>query len=235
MKTVSNRADEVRKATIQKLQEGGTFRTSTIGVSERIDETCARIAKDSGPLTITNIVEVFNQLFPNSSIGESTIRNKTASGGLYRGVIEAWRTCEFSKSHGRVTGKSLPHSAEIPDSLLNRIEPEEARLSVLLLRTALRNTITQLHVLQGLSPQRLIHGTDHDSSNATKTEEKSAAMKVSNADLHCVRAFIDEIELAIRGLSWGNEGQLVAVHQGACSGPGIKDALLKLLERVGSV
>lgn len=229
MSAIDRRADETRKATIRALQEQPKFRPSTLEKSRLIDETCARIVNDNGPLTITNIVEVLNRLFPNSPVGESTIRNDTGSGELYRAIIDAWRTCQFAKSHSKNTGSATPVSADVPDSAINRIQPEEVRISVLLMRTALRNALTQINVLHGMTNDRVIQYAGAGAPPDGPSEQARPSIKLSKLDLNVVRAFLDESETTVRGMSWGPDGELTAVRAGASSGPGVRDVLMKLL------
>ncbi|MFM0174119.1 hypothetical protein PQR33_32860 [Paraburkholderia sediminicola] len=234
MSAIDKRADEHRRSTISNLLDESKLHGSTIEAAKRIDETCARLTSDNARLTITNVAYTLNRLFPSSTIGESTIRNGTPSGALYRAVIEAWRVCQFAKSHSREIDKPYQASADIADSLINRIQPEEAKLSVLLMRTALRNAKTQLNVLQGMTSERLIHPSTGGSPTDGSTGPQPRPPIVSKAELNCLRAFADEMQAAMRGLSWGPEGELTATRAGASTGPAIRDALLKVLAFVES-
>jgi hypothetical protein len=230
--SVKSTADQHRVDAIMQLENSGNFHKSTLARSKQIDETCNRIVADHGVLTVTNIVEVCNRLFPNSRIGESTIRNKTSSATLYKGVIDAWKVCQFAKSRLRVT-ETLPASTpDIADSAIGAIQPESARLSVLLLRTAYRNALSQLHALQGFTSDRLIRleGGTSTAPASADNKKKNLSEVISKHEIRCLRALLDDTELLLRGLEWGADGQLSAMYAGASSGPGIKIALSKLLD-----
>jgi len=221
-------ADSRRDASIESLLENANVRPSVKHRARKISAACDRLIKQSRPLTISNISEVARELYPDDYIASSTIWNRTAAGEIYRGVVDAWKVWLLAMGQAKSSRRPAVVGAEIPDSVITRIEPPEARLMVLLLRETLRNTRSQLNGLRSLTSDRLIR-----QGTASKSDEKTpATTSFSKADLATLEAFINEHELRLRGFYWGPDGELIVENGSARSGPGVKDALVAAVKRL---
>lgn len=222
-------ADSRRDSAIQTILNS-TVRASVKDRAQRLSAACERLTKQSRPLTIPNIVHVAREMFVDDNIAESTVWNKTPSGEIYRGVVAAWKVWLLAKGHTKPTPSHSQVDADIPDSLLSRIEPPEVRLPVLLMREALRNTRNQLNAIRSLTPERLIRQRTTTDGQSVSTAASSPFPK---ADLATIASFLDDHEMRLRGFYWDENGALVAEKAKARTGPGVKDSLklaLKCLE-----
>jgi len=223
---IGNPADAARDRAIESLLDNSRVRPSVIHRARRISDACDRLTKQSPPLTIPNVTDAARELYPDDDIATSTIWNKTASGDIYRGVVDAWKVWQFAKSQVKHSSPSAAVDADISDSILTRIQPREAQLIVLLMREALRNTKSQLNGLRSLTSERLIR----PGGTANADGKISSTASLSRADLATIEAFVNEQELQLRGFRWGRDGELIAESSVSRSGPGVKDALSAALK-----
>lgn len=229
MASTQHPADDQRDSAIQVLLESDV-RSSVKDRARRLSAACERLTKQSRPLTIPNVVRMVRAMYLDDNIAESTIWNRTPSGKIYRGVVSAWSVWLLAKGCDRPALTNKPVHTDIPDSLLCRIEPPEVRLSVLLMREALRNTKNQLNALRSLTPERLIR---QGGTGAPSASVPPSTSPFSKADTATIKSFINDHDLRLRGFYWDENGALVAGKTHARTAPGVLDALrlaLKFLE-----
>jgi hypothetical protein len=218
-------ADQRRDETLKEIFATPKVRAKVLARAQRISIACEKLTKQSRPLTISNITVATRELFTDDEIGASTIWNKTSSAAIYRRVVDAWKVWLISKDKLKSTAPKVGINTEIPDSMISRIEPPEARLMVLLVREALRNTRNQLNAMQSLTSERLIRPTA--TRQSTGPSERTRAL--SREALATIRSVLDTEEMRLRGFQWGETGELIAINADSRSSAGVQDALLEVL------
>ncbi|MGF6876861.1 hypothetical protein [Paraburkholderia sp. MM5477-R1] len=224
--SVKTAADAQRDRTIESLLENSKVRPSVKHRARRISEACDRLTQQSRPLSVPNVIEAVKALFPDENIASSTVWNKTDSGALYRGVVDAWEVWLLAMGRVKSPRQSTNIEVDIPDSIVTRIEPREVRTMVILMRESLRNAIAQLNGIRSLTADRLIRQGNSDRGNQSKVSTEP----LPQADFANIANFIDEHELRLRGFCWGENGELVSEKGAARSGPGLRDALTAALK-----
>ena len=203
-KAVECKASEERERAIDALINSSAIRSNTKDAARKINQACHQLDAEGGPLSIKGVIRKLAQMFSNDYPAESSIRNATSSGKVYRGVIEAWRTYQMAKKPLATKLIKEPIEADLSDSLLLTIQPEATRIIVLLMRTALRNTRRQFQLLQSLSSDRIVR-TGVGGGRSSQAEVKRQLPAV---DADVIKAFLDEKLCSARGVSWGRRGQL---------------------------
>lgn len=227
-KGVLVKASEERERAIEELVESPALRANTKKSAGKISAACERLDGEGARLSIRNVVRELMRLFPDEYPAESSIRNSTASGKIYRGIIEAWRVYQIARSPVPVRLAQEGIDADLPDSMLLAIQPETTRLAVLLMRTALRNIRRQFQLLQSLSAERLVR------SGPGMGSYNGPAELLTGADLDVIKNFLDEKQCRARGANWNGRGQLTDEQGNSLSEPGLQDTLLRVIALSGA-
>lgn len=226
---LKRQATEQRIAAISELLASKDIGNATVARAKQVDAACAQMDKEGRPFTIRNLTRVLKAMYSSDYPAESTIRNRTNAGNTYRGVLNAWRTYRIASTTSAARQESV-ESSDLSDALLNEIRPESARLTVLMMRTSLRNLRRQYQILQTGVGQ--ISMSEPKVPVASQQSSDRAAEEIFTAhDVSLLRAFVDESECAARGVSWDLKGQLLDSYGSALSRPGLKVVLDSILKR----
>ena len=228
---VAKKAAEQRDESVTRLLSVAGMRSGTVNTAKQIDAACRHIDVQNGKLSVSNVARVLRNLYPGESPAESSIRNKTETGAIYRAVIDAWRTYRLAKSPAATRAGPELGDPDIPDLVLHQIQPEAARFAVLAMRTALRNVRRQLQLAMSLTPDRLVRsvGVRPASSQSAASGESSGPTTLSRDEVETIAAFLAEAESAVRGLHWSPVGQLENDSGEPLSRPGLADALRRAM------
>ena len=222
MTVITDRAESVRLESLSLLANKSVIRDSTRRNMAKIDEACRRIVQLRDELTISNVVRTLSELYPGDHPAEQSIRNSSRSGEIYREVVAIWRTYTVAAAGNRKTKPVVPVGDDLPDIVLNQIQPEGARMVILAMRTSLRNIRGQIQALKQLTPERLIR---HVVPGQQELPEQLPLLNKEERDI--VAAFIDTSETASRGLEWDDLGRLLDGDRNPLSRPGLRQVLEK--------
>lgn len=227
MSNIEDRAEQVRAESLERALANPKIRDSTRATMAKIDEACRRIVGRRGELSIVGTVRMLEELYPGARLAEQTFYNKTSSGACYREVIAIWRTYEQALGQAKKARKALPVPEDLPDILLNQLQPEGARVVVLAMRTSLRNLRRQMQILRELSPDKLVR---HRASSTRDAAQATTAPALEDEERQILEAFVDAAETASRGSEWDDLGRLRSDSGEILSRPGLLPVLRKVLE-----
>jgi hypothetical protein len=227
MSVVEDQAEQVCRESLERAMANSAIREPTRRNMLKIDEACRQIQKNRGELTIANVLRTLADLYPGDYPAEQSIRNKTISGDSYREVVAIWRTYQLALARTKKVRTPAPTGDDLPDILLNQLQPEGARMVVLSMRTALRNMRQQFQIIKALNPEHLIQR-----ESTTGSRAKELRPDLTQEEREIVTAFVDTTETASRGLEWDDLGRLLGPDGEALSRPGLLHVLMKILNRV---
>jgi hypothetical protein len=221
---VAQQAESAREQAIGRLLETEKIREPTRRGISKISAACKKTLDEKGELSISNVIRVLKILFPGDHPAEQSVRNKTLAGACYCETIGIWRAYQMSSAGVKKVQLPAEGLEDFPDQLLNRIQPESARIHILAMRSALRNMRGRYQMLHSISPAKLIR---HTASSAAPTDLPQLS-ELTAADREALSAFINVAEMASRGLSWDDIGRLLDRDGRPISRPGLHDCLNKL-------
>ncbi|MBL6080670.1 hypothetical protein JMJ56_21875 [Belnapia sp. T18] len=169
---------------------------------------------------------MIKELHPQRWIAEQTFYNKTPSSFCYREVISIWQTYRRTVDQLRKTRLPSNVQDDLPDILLNQLQPESARVIVLAMRTSLRNMHRQIGMLRSLTPDKLVRHRE-PAPNAGASLTPLSILTREESDI--LSAFIDPTEASSRGGAWDDLGRLVANGE-ALSRAGLLQIVMKVLD-----
>lgn len=226
MSAISDRAEEVRRQSFERLLNSPGIRLKTQDNLRKIDGACRAVVEKRGDLSVAGVVRTLRTMHPSLRLAEQTFYNKTEAGGLYREVIAIWRAYEVALDEARNRRQPQRVEDDLPDMLLERIQPEGARAIVLAMRTSLRNLRKQITIMRSLTPDQMIRYTAHP----VLTSKQSMPVEIlSLEERGILAAFLDPTEMASRNGQWDDLGRLVSSDSEALSRPGLFYVLEKVL------
>ena len=215
----------LRQEALERALASPDIREPTRRNMVKIDKACCRIHEMRGELSTSNVLRVLAELFPGDHPAESSIRNNVKSGQSYQEVIALWRTYQLAIASTKRIKPRAPALDDLPDIILNQLQPEGARMVVLSMRTALRNMRQQTQIIRAVSPDRLIRH-----QVAPDAQALPAVPVATDEEREILAAFVDSTESASRGLDWDDLGRLLSSDGEPLSRPGLRDVIKKLSE-----
>lgn len=226
MKQVQAAAEAARIATIDALAASPRNTRETALAIQRVDDACKRLCEASRKLSLRAVAQTIEAIYPGQGPAYQTLRNSPQTSSLYRDVVTAWRTYALALQASQRIYRVEPVEPDLADALLNTIEPASVRVIVFAMRAELRHLRARCNMLQSL-PRSLVMAAG---GSGDSTAETPSTFNLSPSEREALMGMLNLGELATRGGSWSEFGELLGSDSVSLSRAGFKEVLERVAE-----